>query len=494
MSDLHSISLQSWPELYQALRTKAEASRGTVTLTDNGAPSATFPHTTTRDVYAIALVFDAAIEAHATRAIVARWFTESNLLGGESEDSTEPYIGNRSFWGTLAAVADELDRVHAPLPALSLIDNAVRTLDSVVPRETSQIRNTSNAQLDPKLVMVFVEPSWKAMALRQFEFFRGLRGEVPGANPLVPMVPTTCNADVLALADYWSDQLARVGDRAVDTYHRLLYSCWHEALQCVRRDARHATPHELYARNSEFWTALLLLATQSDICEAPPTPWVCHLPDVGHHHRNVGPVEMGSSIDVSAAKTWEEAAQITRDAFSRLRGEDVIPGGIVAHIPRTTVEDVRQVAKFWGNAMAKLGERHRDVVGYKTAANRWNTISTAVARIPADANPQDVYAQNRDFWIWVMGLAIDLDVLREAPSTWTLIRQSIGHGVTTLPQTLAEVHQVVAGVLGDVVEGGQRAIGGILAKPALYLGAGIAGIALVALLLRNRQSHPESKP
>ena len=55
----------------------------------------------------------------------------------------------------------------------------------------------------------------------------------------MPAVPATCNADVLALADYWTDQLARVGAHASDTYHRLVYSCWREVLHRVMRYAKH---------------------------------------------------------------------------------------------------------------------------------------------------------------------------------------------------------------------------------------------------------------
>ena len=71
------------------------------------------------------------------------------------------------------------------------------------------------------------------LALRQAEFFRVLRGETPGVNPFVPATPATCNADVVTLADYWTDQIARIGNNASDTYHRLVYSCWREVLHRV---------------------------------------------------------------------------------------------------------------------------------------------------------------------------------------------------------------------------------------------------------------------
>jgi hypothetical protein len=106
------------------LHDKATASRGTFAAIASGAPNATFPRTTARD--AIALVFDTAVNDHTSGHVVARWIWESDLLAGEPEDSIATYIGNRSFWQTLANSAVELDRVHATLPSQAL---AERQLD-----------------------------------------------------------------------------------------------------------------------------------------------------------------------------------------------------------------------------------------------------------------------------------------------------------------------------------------------------------------------------
>jgi hypothetical protein len=326
MSDSHSFSVQSWSDVYQMLFAKAEASRGTVTLTVSSTPSVTFPHTTCRDAFALASVFDIAVDDHASGPLVARWIWETELLAGEPEGSTETYVGNRSFWETLAAVAIELDRVRAPLPALPLIDDARRELETARPVAAQRTRNAAGTML----VTVLSEPSWKAMALRQLAFFCVLRGETEGDSPFVPAVPATCNADVLALADYWTDQLARAGQHASDTYYRLVYSCWREVLHRVMRYAKHAPTHDTYAYNAEFWSALLLLTTQSDACDTAPTPWAFHVPAPGHHRRNTAAVDTGATLEFPAAKTWDEAAQMQRDAFSKLRGEDTITGRLIA--------------------------------------------------------------------------------------------------------------------------------------------------------------------
>src|ERR1051325_1653205 len=113
MSDSRQFFFQSWADVYQMLRTRAEASRGTVTVAPQGAPGTAWPHTTSRDAFAVALVFDAAIDEHASGALVARWIVESDLLAGEPDDGIDPYVGNHSLWETLAGAAIELDRARA---------------------------------------------------------------------------------------------------------------------------------------------------------------------------------------------------------------------------------------------------------------------------------------------------------------------------------------------------------------------------------------------
>jgi hypothetical protein len=473
MSDSPSLSVQSWSDVYQMLFANAEASRGTVTLAANGGSSATFPYTTSRDAFAIALVFDIAVNNHTSGPIVARWIWESELLAGEPADSTDTYVGNRSFWETLAAVAIELDRVRAPLPALSLIDDARRELETARPA-AQQLCNTAGTTL----VTVLSEPSWKTMALRQLEFFRVLRGEADGDSPFVPAVPATCNADVQALADYWTDQLARVGHSASDTYHRLVYSCWREVLHRVMQYAKHAPAHDTYVHNTEFWSALLLLTTQSDACDAAPMPWAFHVPDPGHHRRNAAVVDTGATLDFPAAKTWDEAAQMQRDSFSKLRGEDHVTGRLIGRVPRTTIADVRQLAAYWSAGLAKVGEHNVADISYRHLVDRWKVAVADVDHISLAADPTAVYAHNTDFWEALITIAIQVAVTAEAPSRWQLAKDATIQAIADLPHTLKTAAQ-------DLLTGA-------LARPLLYAGIGLGGIALAVLLLR-RSGHRESK-
>jgi hypothetical protein len=474
MSASHPFAIQSWSDIYHRLHAKAETGRGTTTLISGGVPSIMFPLTTVREAFAIALVFDAAVHDHASGMLVARWVGESALLAGEPDDSTDTYVGNRSLWGTLAAAAVELDRMHAPLPALSLIDDAIRELEITRPLRAQVARDPA----ETRLVTVLSEPSWKAMALRQLEFFRVLRGETDGGNPFVPTVPATYNADVLALADYWTDQLARVGANASDTYHRLVYSCWREVLHRVMRYAKHGPAHSTYIHNTEFWSALLLLTTQSDACDAPPMPWAFHVPESCHPHRNAGAVDTGATLDFPGAKTWDDAAQMQRDAFAKLRGEDSVTGRLIGRVPRTTVADVRQLAAYWSASLAKVGEHSFADVSYRHVLERWKAAVAAVDHIPLNADPASVYEHNTDFWEAVITIAIQVAVTAEAPTRWQLAKEATKQAIMDLPQTLKAAVQDLAS--------------GVLARPLLYAGIGLGSLALVAFLLRGprRESRP----
>jgi hypothetical protein len=474
MSDSRPFAIQSWADVYQMLRAKAEASRGTVTVAPNGVPSAAWPHTTARDAFAIALVFDAAIDDRASGAVLARWIVESDLLAGEPEDSTEPYLGNRSFWETLAAATVELDRAHTPLPALSLIDDAMRELETVRPAAARERRNAPGTML----VTVFAEPSWRAMALRQIEFFRALRGDAPSSEPFTPSVPATSNADVVALAGYWSDQLTRLGGSASDTFHRLLYSCWRDVVHRVLRESKHAPAHEPCVHNQDFWTSLLLLTTQSDACNAAPMPWAFHIPDSGHHHRNAAPDDTKTVIELPAAATWDDTARIQRDTLGRARGEDVVTGRHISRVPRTTVDDVRQLAALWSDLLAKVGEHSFADVSYRHVIERWKNAVAEVERIPRDVDPNSVYAHNTDFWEALFSISIQIATTAEAPTRWQLVKQATVQAIKDLPQRIKTTAQ---GLWSDVLE-----------RPLVSLGIGLGGVALLYLLLRA--SNHETRP
>jgi hypothetical protein len=462
MSDPHSFSARSWFDVYQTLCTKADAARGMRTLTLTDTPTVSFPSTTAQDAYAIALVFDQAVHDHASEAFAERWELEMELLAREVDNTADAaiYVGNRSLWELLAAAATELDDVRAALPSHTLMEDAIHALATPRP-PAAEPRNAAMT------VAVFSAPTWRAMALRQLEFFRRLRG-VDRSAPLVPSVPRTGNADVLALAEYWTEQLMHIGRSAHDTYHRLVCSCWREVLDRVMCHAQLASPLGTYAHNEEFWTALILLATQSDTCDEHPSPWAFYIP-TSPGQRNAAPVDTGTTLDFPSAATWDEAARMQRDAFSRLRGEDKVTGRLIGRVPRTTVSDVRQLAAYWSSGLAKVGAHNFADISYRHVLDRWNAALAELDRLPGDTDPATVYQRNVEFWEALLTIAIQVAVTAEAPTRWTLIKEAAKHAVDELPSLTSR----------------------LLGKPLLYAGIGLGGLAALVYALR-RPTHSET--
>ena len=477
MTTSPSHTFQSWSEIYQALRAKAEASRGTVTITTNDAPAATFPHTTSSDAFEILIVFDTAVHEHARGPLVDRWITESDLLAGEPDDSDERYVGNRSFWETIAIAAIELDRLHAPLPAQTSVDDAIEQLDEALEIPPQNVRNARGSPI----VTAFCEPTWLAMATRQFEFFRTLRGEDATKLVFLPPIPATCNGDVLLLATYWSEQLTRVGGNASDTFHRLLFSSWRDAVRDVVRHTRQAPPHHVYPLNGPFWRALLFLAVRSDACGEAPTPWTFELP-VTHRApvRNAVPSDAGATLDFPSAPNWDDAARMQRDAFAQLRGEDLVTGRLITRVPRTTISDVRQIAAYWSNGLRKIGTHHDAGISYQHVLDRWNDAVADVDRIPLTVDPVTVYEHNVDFWEAMRTIARQVAVTAEAPTKWQLVKHTFWNLPSRLKSTAEGIWERV------------------LAKPLLYTGLGLGGLAALLVVLRFRpapeQMPPATKP
>jgi hypothetical protein len=474
-------SLRSWSDVVHALRAEAEAHRGAILLSPDTPDEITFPRTTGQDVLAISIVFSEPVRAHASRSVVQRWGAEIDLLTNESPWTlADTYVGNRSFWSTVAAVAIDLDRVHAALPGAEFWDMVMKQLGT----ERGPLCNAAG----PMLITLFTAPTWAEMVERQLQLFRVLRGEEQVDPAASPVVPCTCNADVLELARYWTEQLARIGSDPYQTHARLAFIGWPAVLHDVIRFAKLGDPRAIYFRNAEFWTALVLLS-QSDACDAVPAPWAFRVPPVHptDQTRNAQPVDYGDRVEFPEAKTRDDAARMQRDYFSQLRGEDVLPGqALVTRIPRTTHSDVRQMAAYWSHAMRKVGEHHQADISYRHVVDRWKAAVADVDRIPLSADPDAVYARNAEFWTALMTIAIQVAVTDEAPSKWTLIKQSTKHSLERLPDTLASV----ASRLADTAK---NALAYALAKPLLYLGGGVAGVAVLYLLLRQRD-RPQTVP
>ena len=479
-------SIRSWSDGYRALRKQAEAHRGVILLNPDFADTASWPRTTGLDVLAISAVFDGAVRAQVSPAAGQRWFqawfVETDLLAREPQETlTDTYASNRSFWSTLAGVATLLDHLQAALPEPEAWNAALRQLAA----ERDARRNGPPLAEDVTAEFPRVG-SWDEMADLQLRFFRALRGEELADGPLLVRIPRTTNADVLQLATYWTEQLARSASCAAIRY-RHVYTHWGAALVDVSRHAQGASPHAIFPCNREFWHALYILATQAEASVEPLSPWTIHVQAIADHAeplRNAAPIERAETIEFPAAASWDEAARMQRDYFVKLRGEDIVPGGLAVHVPRTTNSDVTQLAAYWSKALARVGEHNFADISYRHIINRWKAAVADVEQLTRGAEPTAIYPRNAEFWAALLTIALQVAVTDEAPSRWTLVKETVHN----LPQNISDAIAKLPDVVSKVADAGKKTLIEGLARPLVFVGGGILALSLLLRSSRGDRS------
>lgn len=492
MSILHPVT--SWINVYRTLREVAEAQRGTVSLSSLSMEPAGWPRTTGFDALAIASVFDPAVPTVVPPELAERWFHETDLLARQPHETLgDIYTGNRSFWATLSAVAGALHQRGAALPAWPVWNAALHEL-------TTESCSACTPTLTTRTVIAqFPHAStWEEMAQLQLQFFWVLRGVDIVDGPLLVQIPRTTNADILQLATYWSEQLVRLGP-CDDAITRHAHANWTTAVEDVGRFAKGASWHATYPRNAEFWRALIALAIQAGTSAGAPALWTLYVDvDLSHgkakEHRNTAPapLEGPTTVEFPATATWDEAAQMQRAYFSKLRGEDVVQGGLIAHVPRTTNRDVVQLAAYWTKHLVRVGVSRDVDASSRHIVDRWRTAIADVHQLTHDADPSAVYARNTEFWTALMTIALQVAVTDEAPSRWTLIKESVEHSISILPETLSDAASWASTKVADVftkVADVSKSVGLELAKPLLLAAGGLLGLVFLLRMARGDRNN-----
>jgi len=278
------ITISTWLDGYLELRHRAFADRGAIELPDG----TRWPRTTGEQVAAIAATFTPAIRANAAPKVVRRWrATLADIQRDALTDLHDTYINNRTFWATLEAVAVYLDNLALRPPAtrawLALF-SIIESSDVTAPRNVGPDGDGPFKHFDG--IQTFDD-----LYNAQFKYLRDLRGfdlmkpdaGTPGADR---NIPRTTNADVVALADYWTKQLGDVKDIMGTEY---VTKMWRAATADVDQLARHADPNAVYTKNNAFWRALQTTAIHVAVADEAPSKWdlakesikdsVLHLPD-----------------------------------------------------------------------------------------------------------------------------------------------------------------------------------------------------------------------
>ena len=305
-------TVTTWLDGYLELRHRAFTARGAIELDDG----ARWPRTTGEQVAAIAAAFTPAIRANAAPRVVTRWRAVlTDIQRDALADLHDTYIGNRTFWATLEAVAVYLDNLALRPPAM----RAWSTLFAIIDAADDGPRNAGPSGDGPFKHFDGIQ-TFDDLYNAEFKYLRELRGDDkmqpdPGMSGVERTIPRTNNADVIALADYWTRQLSDVKDiMGTDAVTKT----WRAAMADVDRLARRADPNAVYTKNNAFWRALSQTAIHVAVADEAPSKWdlakdaikdsIVHLPDTISTVASKG-VEVIADTAHAAGKVVNEAGK-----------------------------------------------------------------------------------------------------------------------------------------------------------------------------------------
>ncbi len=306
-------TITTWLDGYLELRHRSFAARGAIELDDG----TRWPRTTGEQVAAIAAAFTPAIRANAAPRVVTRWRAAlADIQRDALSDLHATYIGNRTFWATLEAVAVYLDNLALRPPAMrawSVLFAIIDAGDSDAPRNAGPSGDGPFKHFDG--IQTFDD-----LYNAEFKYLRELRGDDkmqpdPGMSGVERTIPRTTNADVIALADYWTRQLSDVKDiMGTDAVTKT----WRAAMADVDQLARRGDPNAVYTKNNAFWRALSQTAIHVAVADEAPSKWdlakdaikdsIVHLPDTISTVASKG-VEVIADTAHAAGKVVNEAGK-----------------------------------------------------------------------------------------------------------------------------------------------------------------------------------------
>ncbi|MFN0246127.1 MAG: hypothetical protein ACKV2T_04415 [Kofleriaceae bacterium] len=321
---------------------------------------------------------------------------------------------------------------------------------------------------------------------------RGETYEAPDISELA--WPNTTGADVVAIAaivdPFLRAQPLRFGGHGLARRWRAVVDEMDHALVLPARE---------YVRNREFWGVLACMCVYLHFHEiAPPSADVVDslIDAVGTDSalRNVGPKGDGPFKHFDGVKTFDDLYIAQFRHLRELRGVDADPKG-VQPIPRSTNEDVVQLADYWSKQLGAV----KVVMGHAGVVQRWKAALADVEQFARKGDPYAVYPKNAAFWPLLKSTAIHVAAADEAPSKFDLAVDSVKDSLKNLPENikggavkaadaLASAAGDIAGGIGKIASEAGKGLFSSFGTP-LLVGAGLVGLFLIT---RNRAETKES--
>jgi hypothetical protein len=138
--------------------------------------------------------------------------------------------------------------------------------------------------------------------------------------------------------------------------------------------------------------------------------------------------------------------------------------------PDTTNADVRQLAEVWDRVHNRLWRS--DLARAGQFRTQWRDARSAIEVATAGADLGATFGENETFWLrWTKRQAIYLSAVRDMPSKWETVVDSVKGAVVRLPETLGSALDTA----GDAAVSVAAATGRIAAAPARGLFDGLFG-------------------
>ncbi|CAN5885504.1 hypothetical protein BH11MYX2_BH11MYX2_36870 [soil metagenome] len=325
--------ITTWLRAFFALQATAMDSRGFVEVDAGTDDASRWPRTSGHDVISIAAVLDpylrempAGFGAH---AMARRWLaimdelTELALV-----DPRDEYAGNRSFWRALPAVCVYLHSSNAPLPPHEVWD----ALFTVLADETAFRNVGGDSPFKP-----FDVKTWDDLYIEQFKFLRDARGSDDRAAEMgmgggTTKIPRTTNADVAALANYWSHKFADVKEVFG---HQGAMDRWKRAIGDVDAIARKGDPNAPYPKNNAFWRDLKSTAIYIAVADEAPSKSDMFLDSLKASVKNLPETakNVASALGEAAGDVAQGVGKIANEAgkglFSGFGGPLLVGAGLL---------------------------------------------------------------------------------------------------------------------------------------------------------------------